>query len=132
MIGDEDSIKRPRDTDIGSFGFEQVSFDEKTRRVRGVFNSVSGRYDLMNDLMSLGFHRWWKTYAVEILEVETNQKVLDIFFIEILSVISISIELILSLIISMPVISSPRYVNFISSPGFIFESKLFLSSLKIL
>ena len=78
MIGDEDSIKRPRDTDIGSFGFEQVSFDEKTRRVRGVFNSVSGRYDLMNDLMSLGFHRWWKTYAVEILEVDTNQKVLDL------------------------------------------------------
>jgi len=78
MTGDGDSIKRPRDTDEGSFGFEQVSFHEKARRVRDVFNSVSAKYDLMNDLMSLGFHRWWKTYAVAMLEIEANQKVLDL------------------------------------------------------
>ena len=78
MIEDEQSVKRPQDVDGGSFGFERVSFDEKARRVRGVFNSVSAKYDVMNDLMSLGFHRWWKTYAVEILEVEANQKVLDL------------------------------------------------------
>ena len=78
MTVDEDAIRRSQDTNGGSFGFEQVSFDEKARRVRGVFNSVSAKYDLMNDLMSLGFHRWWKTYAVEILEIEANQKVLDL------------------------------------------------------
>ncbi len=78
MTGGRNSIKKPRDTDGGSFGFEQVSFDEKARRVRDVFNSVSAKYDLMNDVMSLGFHRWWKTYAVEILEIEANQKVLDL------------------------------------------------------
>ena len=42
------------------FGFEQVPPDEKTRRVRGVFDSVAQRYDLMNDLMSGGLHRLWK------------------------------------------------------------------------
>lgn len=45
------------DTD---FGFEQVPWSDKARRVRGVFDSVAGRYDLMNDLMSLGIHRLWK------------------------------------------------------------------------
>ena len=41
MIEDEQSVKRPQDVDGGSFGIERVSFDEKARRVRGVFNSVS-------------------------------------------------------------------------------------------
>ncbi len=46
------------------FGFSRVSPDEKTRRVRGVFDSVADRYDLMNDLMSLGAHRLWKRFAL--------------------------------------------------------------------
>ena len=46
------------------FGFSRVSSDEKTRRVRGVFDSVAYRYDLMNDLMSLGAHRLWKRFAL--------------------------------------------------------------------
>ena len=46
------------------FGFSRVSSDEKTRRVRGVFDSVADRYDLMNDLMSLGAHRLWKRFAL--------------------------------------------------------------------
>ena len=46
------------------FGFSRVSPEEKTRRVRGVFDSVAGRYDLMNDLMSLGAHRFWKRFAL--------------------------------------------------------------------
>ncbi|MGH8801083.1 MAG: bifunctional demethylmenaquinone methyltransferase/2-methoxy-6-polyprenyl-1,4-benzoquinol methylase UbiE [Casimicrobiaceae bacterium] len=60
------------------FGFERVSPDEKTRRVRGVFDSVAGRYDLMNDLMSAGLHRAWKRFAVEISGVRPGARVLDL------------------------------------------------------
>ncbi|MGD8359472.1 MAG: class I SAM-dependent methyltransferase, partial [Lysobacterales bacterium] len=42
------------------FGYREVPADEKTALVRGVFESVAGNYDLMNDLMSLGIHRAWK------------------------------------------------------------------------
>jgi demethylmenaquinone methyltransferase/2-methoxy-6-polyprenyl-1,4-benzoquinol methylase len=48
------------DTD---FGFEQVPWREKADRVRGVFDSVAQRYDLMNDLMSAGAHRLWKRFT---------------------------------------------------------------------
>ena len=48
------------------FGYERVTPDEKARRVRGVFDSVAGKYDLMNDLMSAGMHRGWKRFAVEV------------------------------------------------------------------
>ncbi|HEX7328032.1 MAG TPA: bifunctional demethylmenaquinone methyltransferase/2-methoxy-6-polyprenyl-1,4-benzoquinol methylase UbiE [Casimicrobiaceae bacterium] len=60
------------------FGFERVSPDEKTRRVRGVFDSVASRYDLMNDLMSGGLHRAWKRFAVEISGVRAGARVLDL------------------------------------------------------
>jgi demethylmenaquinone methyltransferase/2-methoxy-6-polyprenyl-1,4-benzoquinol methylase len=43
-----------------SFGAQTVGADERRRRIRGVFDAVAPRYDLMNDLMSLGIHRWWK------------------------------------------------------------------------
>ena len=46
------------------FGFEKVDESEKAGRVRGVFDSVATRYDLMNDLMSMGLHRAWKAYTV--------------------------------------------------------------------
>ena len=46
------------------FGFSRVSAEEKTQRVRGVFDSVANRYDLMNDLMSFGAHRLWKKFAL--------------------------------------------------------------------
>ncbi len=61
-----------------SFGFEQVSAEEKTRRVRGVFDSVAARYDLMNDLMSGGLHRLWKRYAVMLSHVRPGARVLDL------------------------------------------------------
>lgn len=61
-----------------SFGFEQVSAAEKTARVRGVFDSVAGRYDLMNDLMSAGMHRWWKRFAVMASNVREGSRVLDL------------------------------------------------------
>src|SRR5437867_13455629 len=60
------------------FGYEQVTPAEKTRRVRGVFDSVSGKYDLMNDLMSAGLHRFWKRFTVQISGVRAGSKVLDL------------------------------------------------------
>ncbi|MGH8805193.1 MAG: class I SAM-dependent methyltransferase, partial [Polaromonas sp.] len=46
------------------FGFEAVDEQDKARRVRGVFDSVAPKYDVMNDLMSMGLHRAWKAYTV--------------------------------------------------------------------
>lgn len=60
------------------FGYQQVGADEKARRVRGVFDSVVGKYDLMNDLMSAGMHRWWKRFTVEISGVGPGKRVLDV------------------------------------------------------
>jgi demethylmenaquinone methyltransferase / 2-methoxy-6-polyprenyl-1,4-benzoquinol methylase len=60
------------------FGFQSVDESQKASRVRGVFDSVAGRYDLMNDLMSFGMHRAWKAYAVAIADVRPGQRVLDI------------------------------------------------------
>jgi len=60
------------------FGFEQVPTDEKVRRVAGVFESVAPKYDLMNDLMSLGLHRLWKAFTIEMSGVRVGHRVLDI------------------------------------------------------
>ncbi|MDR2711408.1 MAG: class I SAM-dependent methyltransferase [Burkholderiales bacterium] len=46
------------------FGFETVSADDKQKRVADVFDSVAAKYDLMNDLMSFGLHRYWKRFAI--------------------------------------------------------------------
>jgi demethylmenaquinone methyltransferase/2-methoxy-6-polyprenyl-1,4-benzoquinol methylase len=64
--------------DPTDFGYERVTPDEKTRRVRGVFDSVAGKYDLMNDLMSAGLHRMWKRFTVEMSGVRAGAKVLDL------------------------------------------------------
>jgi demethylmenaquinone methyltransferase/2-methoxy-6-polyprenyl-1,4-benzoquinol methylase len=60
------------------FGFQQVDETQKAQRVRGVFDSVAGKYDLMNDLMSMGMHRAWKAYAVAVANVRAGDRVLDI------------------------------------------------------
>jgi len=60
------------------FGFQPVSPEEKVRRVRGVFDSVAHRYDLMNDLMSVGMHRAWKRFTAEVSGVRPGQQVLDL------------------------------------------------------
>jgi len=60
------------------FGFESVDESDKATRVRGVFDSVASRYDLMNDLMSMGLHRAWKAYTVMVANVGEGSKVLDI------------------------------------------------------
>lgn len=60
------------------FGFESVDEQDKARRVRGVFDSVAPKYDVMNDLMSMGLHRAWKAYTVLVANVREGQQVLDI------------------------------------------------------
>ena len=60
------------------FGFEEVAEADKGPRVRGVFESVSNRYDLMNDLMSGGVHRLWKTAMVDWLNPRPGQSLLDV------------------------------------------------------
>ena len=60
------------------FGFDAVDETEKARRVRGVFDSVAPKYDLMNDLMSGGMHRAWKAYTVMVANVREGAQVLDI------------------------------------------------------
>ncbi|MCB1819372.1 MAG: bifunctional demethylmenaquinone methyltransferase/2-methoxy-6-polyprenyl-1,4-benzoquinol methylase UbiE [Gammaproteobacteria bacterium] len=60
------------------FGFRTVDTGEKAGLVRGVFDSVASRYDVMNDLMSLGVHRLWKRFAIELAGVRPGQRVLDL------------------------------------------------------
>jgi len=66
------------DSKTTHFGYQEVAVDRKADLVRGVFDSVASRYDLMNDLMSLGVHRLWKRFAVELAGVKRGQKVLDL------------------------------------------------------
>jgi demethylmenaquinone methyltransferase / 2-methoxy-6-polyprenyl-1,4-benzoquinol methylase len=60
------------------FGFQNVDASQKAAKVRGVFDSVAGNYDLMNDLMSAGLHRVWKAYTLQVARLEPGMKVLDI------------------------------------------------------
>jgi demethylmenaquinone methyltransferase/2-methoxy-6-polyprenyl-1,4-benzoquinol methylase len=70
------------DTDNGAreadFGYERVPWDQKKRRVRGVFDSVASRYDLMNDVMSGGLHRLWKRFALAKTGLRPGQQALDV------------------------------------------------------
>lgn len=60
------------------FGFEEVAWSEKARRVRGVFDSVAPKYDLMNDLMSGGLHRAWKAFTLSQTQLRPGQRALDV------------------------------------------------------
>ena len=60
------------------FGFDTVPEEEKAKRVAGMFTSVAGKYDVMNDLMSAGLHRLWKRFAVSVSAVREGQRVLDV------------------------------------------------------
>lgn len=64
--------------DTTDFGFEKVPTGEKVRRVGEVFRSVAGKYDLMNDLMSLGLHRLWKIHAINLAQVRRGMHCLDL------------------------------------------------------
>ena len=60
------------------FGFQTVDEAAKAQKVRGVFDSVASKYDVMNDLMSLGLHRAWKAYAVAVANLRPGDRVLDL------------------------------------------------------
>lgn len=60
------------------FGYQTVDEREKASRVRGVFDSVASRYDIMNDVMSMGMHRAWKAYTVAVANLKPGERVLDI------------------------------------------------------
>ncbi|PWN56010.1 bifunctional demethylmenaquinone methyltransferase/2-methoxy-6-polyprenyl-1,4-benzoquinol methylase UbiE [Abyssibacter profundi] len=60
------------------FGYETVSTTEKTERVGEVFASVASRYDVMNDLMSMGIHRVWKRFTIDLAAVRPGERVLDL------------------------------------------------------
>ena len=60
------------------FGYQTVDEAEKARRVRAVFDSVAKRYDVMNDVMSMGLHRAWKAYTVAVANLKLGDRVLDI------------------------------------------------------
>ena len=64
--------------DTVDFGYQRVAASEKAARVRGVFDSVSGKYDLMNDLMSGGLHRLWKRFALSQTGLRPGQRALDV------------------------------------------------------
>jgi len=65
----------PKTTD---FGFEEVPWAEKARRVRGVFDSVADKYDVMNDLMSVGVHRLWKSFTLSQTGLKPGGHALDV------------------------------------------------------
>ena len=60
------------------FGFQTVAEEEKAKHVANVFDSVASKYDIMNDLMSVGMHRLWKRFAVGLSSVREGQRVLDV------------------------------------------------------
>jgi demethylmenaquinone methyltransferase/2-methoxy-6-polyprenyl-1,4-benzoquinol methylase len=60
------------------FGFKTVDEAQKASRVRGVFDSVASKYDVMNDLMSMGLHRAWKAYTLAVANLRPGDQVLDI------------------------------------------------------
>jgi demethylmenaquinone methyltransferase/2-methoxy-6-polyprenyl-1,4-benzoquinol methylase len=64
--------------EVADFGFREVRAEDKSRLVRGVFDSVAGRYDLMNDLMSLGIHRAWKAEFIGWLAPRADMHLLDV------------------------------------------------------
>lgn len=71
-MSDSDSLKTTH------FGFQQVPLEDKARKVAAVFDSVASRYDIMNDFMSLGIHRFWKWFATQMSGVRQGQRVLDL------------------------------------------------------
>jgi demethylmenaquinone methyltransferase/2-methoxy-6-polyprenyl-1,4-benzoquinol methylase len=60
------------------FGFQNVDEAEKAGKVKGVFDSVASKYDIMNDLMSMGLHRAWKAYTLAVANLRPGDKALDI------------------------------------------------------
>jgi len=77
-MNDEATSNADRDDDTTDFGYTRVDREAKAGMVRGVFDSVASRYDLMNDLMSGGVHRLWKRFTIELSAARPGQTILDI------------------------------------------------------
>ncbi len=75
-MSQHDDNQAPRDTT--HFGFKSVATGEKASLVKGVFDSVADKYDLMNDLMSLGIHRYWKHYTLNLTNLRAGMSALDV------------------------------------------------------
>ncbi len=67
-----------KDNNVTDFGFQQIPTAEKVTRVAEVFHSVASQYDLMNDLMSLGMHRFWKRFAISLTQLKPGDCALDL------------------------------------------------------
>ncbi|HNJ86853.1 MAG TPA: class I SAM-dependent methyltransferase, partial [Agitococcus sp.] len=67
-----------KDNSTTHFGYQTVKTEEKVQKVAEVFHSVAAKYDLMNDLMSMGIHRLWKRFTITLSGVRRGQQVLDI------------------------------------------------------
>ena len=80
MSAEETSNNSARPTARGEtdFGFRRIPEEEKAPLVRALFESVAGRYDLMNDLMSVGIHRWWKSEMIVWLNPRPGQRLIDV------------------------------------------------------
>ena len=77
-MNDEATGRADHDENTTDFGFTRVDREAKAGMVRGVFDSVASRYDLMNDLMSGGIHRLWKRFTIELSGARPGQTILDI------------------------------------------------------
>ncbi|MFW0059753.1 MAG: bifunctional demethylmenaquinone methyltransferase/2-methoxy-6-polyprenyl-1,4-benzoquinol methylase UbiE [Coxiella endosymbiont of Dermacentor silvarum] len=60
------------------FGYQTIPIDQKTSKVKNIFTSVASKYDLMNDLMSFGIHRFWKDFAIKLCQLRPGHQVLDL------------------------------------------------------
>jgi demethylmenaquinone methyltransferase / 2-methoxy-6-polyprenyl-1,4-benzoquinol methylase len=72
------STSSQSDKNFTDFGYQSIPSSEKTEKVKGVFNSVADHYNLMNDLMSLGIHRYWKRFAISLSHLHPGLKILDL------------------------------------------------------
>ena len=77
-MSDDAAHNADRDDNTTDFGFTRVDPAAKAGMVRGVFDSVASRYDLMNDLVSRGVHRLWKRFTIELSAARPGQTILDI------------------------------------------------------
>lgn len=78
MSDTEKNSSTPTSENTTHFGFKQVEASQKVNMVKDVFQSVAAKYDIMNDLMSMGIHRLWKRYTIDCSGVRAGHKVLDL------------------------------------------------------
>lgn len=78
MSDTETNSSTPTSENTTHFGFKQVEASQKVNMVKDVFQSVAAKYDIMNDLMSMGIHRLWKRYTIDCSGVRAGHKVLDL------------------------------------------------------